>query len=460
VPKTDPALAKQMPDTISSLREVVEELGMRGVSKQKIANSAGWSPGYLSQALKEKRVPGPEKMRDLIRALHILSGSQHTEVRERLLEKLGPLADRYQAVLKDAIVPTGLISADAPNFIAKPEVARFLERHIRDLGVYLLDGPPMVGLTTSLRLAASALRDHGYEVLQLSVKRHIVGNRFLEKSRAPRILGAIAANLQGGEDGTPDFTLGYAARGFIRDHFRTFPRGFVLVVDELDALPVDDLDDLVAFLRDWRENRADGEAGFVNAGFWGTFTSDTSNVIDRSRLDSDTNGLLEWFKWDEVALLATKLAPKAVGDDTPRAWAETVAKDAWAHFAGQPQLTHQYLWDRTLPGMEYDPASSAPPIGRYKAHLDRLCDTMLGVFGGEARAREVVSLVASRQRLPPNLSMAEVQRLRIVGKDDSWSSPFYKKHVPTHLELRISKQQDGLDRVSEAGQAVEPQAHG
>lgn len=487
MPRTAPELVERIEETRESLRSVIAALVKAGIRNHWVAEAANWSPGFLSQALGERpsRVPGPEKVRSMVIALALLA--ETVKIDERWLANVQAIAERYDVRLSELGPPIGYIRQDSASFLSRSGVERFVENYAPVPGVYVLDGPPQSGLTTALRSAAHKLRDYGSHVVELRVKRDLLDSHRLERANEPKLLSALVAAIQ--RDDGEDIPQPGRAQASLSERFREHPRGFALVIDELDALPAEQRGPMVALLRDWRELQSERLPGFSKLTVWVAWTSDLDqgSARDRSWFEALDTKALDWLSEPETRAIVERFIPVAIGSGAwrpesrtskrsrsqpssksakptpagdqvgdrnlsrlPRTdWIQTVAALAQNHFGGQPQLTHQFAYELASSRVVYDLRRPDALAGIYKVHVERVCDALLDLFG-ESGARKVVELVADSKPLPVEYSYAVHKQVGIAGADYGWRSPFYAVNVPKVIDQRIaSYKKHGLTGIDE-----------
>lgn len=413
------------------------------VTQAAIAQAAGWTGAYLSQFVRKaegesgERKPKADKMRALIRALSLLAGQQPAKVAAQLRDQITPLAELYELELVPLGDPTLPIREKAPNFVDRAGIARFIEHNVPYAQVNAFDGGPRSGITTALRQAASRLRDFGYDVTEVSMQE-LVDTGQLGRS-ASGVVGSIVSHIDGIDvDAVLSATVWEVAT-LLRNELTRRPDGMAFVLDDLDALSPQAAEELNDWMRDMKAQRAQGEEGFARTTIWTGFTASSKGAArDHSWLHYDEIKVVPWFEPDDVEALATRLVPRAMSAGATGDWTRDATKAALRHFAGQPQLTHQFLWDRSLDG----DANRVPPwSGAYKRHMDALSRAALDLLTEEG-AREVVDCMQEGRPLPAYAVHTATVRLRICkGEDGQPANAFYAANLARALEHRISERQ-------------------
>jgi transcriptional regulator with XRE-family HTH domain len=438
-----------MPATRDSFRVVVGELATTGLQRRQIAEVAGWTAPYLSQFLTNgpgdagERVPSPAKIQTLLRALYLLVTS-HQGSTGALATELQSVADRYELTLTPLSAPSEVIEPSAPNFVDRRDVSVFIDNYAGRPGAYAFDGAPMVGLSTALRQAELSLRGRGYHVRAINIREDLVVPGLIQQSRTG-FTGALAASMRSTtEDGVLDLDF-FGVEEIIREHFRGFPQGFALVLDDLDALDEEAAGVAVSMLRNWKSLRARGEPGFAQTTVWCAFTANVESARERSWFHADDIRVVRWFDLDEVCALVDALASRATVAGASEDWCHKVATECYRYFAGQPQLTHRFLWDRSLGG-QVGAAGDWVEGVPYVAHLDRLAKHAVALLG-EDRARDAMSLLAAGNRVPSLYADLLVARLRLATSNGGqWLPPFYRDHLPCRVAHRLEVIERRRDR--------------
>jgi hypothetical protein len=433
-------LLAEMGETRKDLNEVIGGLLAEGTTKAEIARAASWNAGYLSEFLEspEKR-PTTRKIEALIAALSpFVKASSNAE----FAVALGRLSSRYGIKTASVTDPTaGLIPASAPNWVRRRDVDRVLELSCETSGDYAIDGQPMVGISSALLYVEGMLRDKGYAVRRLSAGERLVASTYGRESRTG-MLGLIAAALTESQDSLDlDF---FGVQDGIRDYLLDLGQPFALLIDDVNQLEQTEVESLKRLLRDWSTRRAAGEPPFTDVTTWLAVTSGVRNA----RLYSNflaTYTVLRWFWKEEVRELGQALAPYSVASGVVESmrWPAQAAEEAWSLFAGQPHLTHLFLWDRHMDGeTDDDEILEKAPAGAYKRHVDTLARSLVNLLGHS----EALSLVqylggAAGDPTPANLAAADSlgivnpEQLGIVDPEHRWSCPYYRAHLPRAVEV-------------------------
>lgn len=437
--KADQHLRDAMPETRVALTHVVAELANYGVTQQQIAQASGWTAAYLSQFLKKgegqgQRTPAPAKIASLLRGLHVLLDVHRPADRDQHAQ-LAHVADLYGIQLLSMAPPTTPISPGAPNFVERADVTAFIQSYVPRPGVYVFDGAPMAGLSTSLLQAGRALAEEGYEVCLIDVREELVVPGLLAAS-ATGIIGALAATMRA-DDGllSADF---FAAQSAVRDHLRGRPDGFALVLDNLDSLDQRHGVELSSTLRNWSGLRARRDEDFTRLTVWTAFTSNVENARERSWLLDDESKVVRWFEQEQVEDLTSSLSPIASAARAPDGWAQRVANTAWELFLGQPKLTHQFIWASAHAGKPIALDGGELP-GPYLAHLDCVIRNTVSLLG-ERVAKEAIECLQAGTALPAFYADLVRMRLRLTSSvnPSQWLPPFYSAHLANRLGYRLA----------------------
>jgi transcriptional regulator with XRE-family HTH domain len=416
------------------------------VTQTAVAEAAGWTPSYLSQFLRREqgqageRRPKPEKMGALIGALDLLVAGLPADIRTEAKPRIAALAELYGLDLTQLTDPTLPIRETAPNFIAHGGVAHFIDSNVDFPGLYAFDGGPGGGVSTALRQAATRLAAAGYDVVNVSLSRLLKQSGKQDESRwKSGIVGMIASQVRGLEPGVVRPASPWEVNTMLRESLSQRPDGTAFVLDDVDALDSDMADEFMDWLRDIKSQRADDDQAFARVTTWVGFTASGSNesARDRSWVHPDEAKVIPWFGRAEVKELASKLAARAAAKGAGAEWITTASDAAFAHFAGQPQLTHQFLWDSSQSG-EVNRAPRANS-GAYKNHLDVISRLALGLLGAEA-AEDLARCMTEGRPLSPAIVHTAVVRLRLC-RDDAGTpaNAFYRDNFATNLAHRIAE---------------------
>lgn len=436
--KTDSAtrrLLDAMPETRADLTVVVDALVARGVKRRELAAAAGWNQGYLSDFLSRgEKKPLRPKLVALIEALQTLAGSRGVDASAAVA--LQRVVDRYELPMRRLQNPASdPIAASAPNFVPMA-IETALERAVATPGTYAIDGQPMSGVSTALLLAESKLAERGMRTCRLSARIDLMESKRIERSRKSGVLGALAAAITGSNELLEQDH--FVAQDEIDEWLAAEPAGFALLLDDVNDLPLENLETLKNVMRDWATRRAAFKPGYANVTMWLAFTSNVREVTVRSQLLAEYM-ITGPFERGQVKALAEALVPFML-PPARNGWARDAAQAAFAHFAGQPHLTHLFLWDRHHDGsVDVGDLLRAPPLGAYERHLVRLARTFVGLLGARA---DVVAAQLEQSGSMADASIGErqaIERLGVVNPDGSWSCPYYAAHLPTAIRATLSK---------------------
>jgi transcriptional regulator with XRE-family HTH domain len=441
------ALEAQIPATRSEMADLVGLLTSgTPVTQTAVAEAAGWTPSYLSQFLRREegqpgeRRPKPEKMGALIGALDVLVAGLHADIRAQAKPRIAALAELYGLELAQLTDPTLPMREAAPNFVAHGGIARFIDSNVDFPGLYAFDSGPRGGVSTAMRQAVTRLAAAGYDVVQVSLATLLKRREKLDgRPWKSGVVGMVASQVPGLEPDALQSASPWEVNTMLRDALRQRPDGTAFVLDEIDALDADMGDELMDWLRDIKGQRADGDIAFARVTAWVGFTASdsTASARDHSWLFADESKTIPWFGRPEVKELASRLVARAAAKGAGAEWMSTAADAAFAHFAGQPQLTHQFLWDSSQTG---DPnrvprATSGP----YKSHLDVISRLAIGLLG-EDGAEEVARSINEGRPLPSASVHTVVVRLRLC-RDDSGTAAnaFYRDNFAANLAHRLAE---------------------
>lgn len=408
-----------------------------------IAEAADWTPAYLSQFLSKDsgqgvRTPSAPKMRSLIRALYVLAES-HPPAIAAIRRELAPIAELYGVKIEGPTPPSEPIRPHAPNFVERKKVSSFLDTYLARPGVFTIEGAPSTGLSTHLGEVALRLRETGRHVVAVDVTDLFDATPIdLDRPNSARqaILAAIVADAKGRVEVPEDE---YEAETLLRQHLQGYPGGFALVIDNLDKLPISHAERLDSWFRQWKRYRAEGSSTFLNTTVWGAFTSESIDAQVRSWLHTDQALRIEWFDEDEVYALSESFTPAVVVQGAQSDWARAVSTAAYRRFAGQPLLSHQFIWDRSLDAStDADPDPSTP--GPYRQHLDRLCDNLIRLCGQQLAIEVAESLNQDGRQLPGPVAEVATGRLRVArSMDGTPANAFYGTHLAARMNYRIGQ---------------------
>lgn len=426
-------LLGEMEETRSDCNAVVAGLVASGVRKAEIARAAEWNAGYLGDFLENpSKRPTSRKIEALIAALDPF-------VRQSTNAGVGAgfarLSKRYEANLSAPSNPTaGPIPVSSPNYIARTDVERVLERHCETPGDFAVDGQPMVGISSVLLYVESKLRERGYDVRRLSAGTDLLASRYGREREELKtgMLGLLAAALTGSEAPLElDF---FRVQERLRDYLIDLDGPFALIIDDVNQLEIEEVEALKLMMRDWSTRRAAGEHPYRNVTIW---VAMTSNVRSARRISNFLScyTVLRWFEREEVRTLAAALAPYSPARGESRKWTTQVADSAWSLFHGQPHLTHLFLWDRHADGSTDVPADLAKtPVGAYKRHVDTIARSLKNLLG----ASTILAFLEHLRSDAPAVSqsdLASAESLGIIDSQGGWSCDYYKMHMPHAIEV-------------------------
>ncbi len=429
-------LLDEIEDTRGDLKAVVAGLTANGVTKAEIARAANWNAGYLGDFLENpKKRPTARKIEDLIAALDPF-------VRESMNADVGSgfarLSKRYEADLSAPANPTaGPIPVSSPNYIARSDIERVLDRNCETKGDYAVEGQPMVGVSSALLYVESKLRERGYVVRRLGAGADLVATRYGRDSSRTGILGLLAAALTRSED--PLELEFFRAQERLRDYLIDVDGPFALIIDDVNQLEPQEIEALKLLMRDWSTRRAAEEHPFRNVTIWVAVTSNVRNARAISNFVASYT-VLRWFEKEEVRALAAALAPYSPARGQSRKWTAQVAESAWSLFRGQPHLTHLFLWDRHSDGMaDISDDIAKTPVGAYKRHVDTVARSLNNLIGDSAALAFMEQLRGGARTLSQS-DLASAERLGVIDPQGAWSCEYYEKHMPRAVEVFASSE--------------------
>jgi hypothetical protein len=292
----------------------------------------------------------------------------------------------------------------------------------------------MVGISSALLFVESKLARKGYAVRRLSAGSQLVASTYGRECRTG-VMGLVAAALIESEDPLGLEFFGVQER--IRDYLMDLGRPFALLIDDVNQLELTEMEALKLLLRDWSTKRAAGEPPFTEVTTWLAVTSNVRNARVFSSF-LGTYRVLRWFRRDEVRELGQALAPYSVARElvgTAR-WPAQAADAAWSLFAGQPHLTHLFLWDRHLDGKTADDdILTTVATGAYKRHIDTLARSFVNLVR-QSGALSLIEYLGGTAGAPSPANLAVAESLGIIDPEHRWSCPYYRAHLPRAVEVR------------------------